>query len=239
MSNFIEEKSILFLFALGGYKYKTKLGKQINQMYMKDVTLKYSSYFQQMLAAKNSLYLQDKILKDIDMIAPFFPKACSEKYLKKIMKYEDKEIYNLERYYIPEKHSGFRSHKHFVLESLLGRYQFIRPGAEPVPKIKFKEEPIYYRKDIVYLHTKEQWRRLKRDVRPNAKCIKSIKGNYNDKEKRAILYGYWQTQPFENKLNADGTLPCNEYGNIEIFNPSDVPKGTTHVKIKRGKYICK
>ena len=72
MSNHIQDKSILFLFAVGSYKYLNISKKKVHQMYMKDVTLKYSSYFQQMLAAKNSLYLQAKIMREIELIAPYF-----------------------------------------------------------------------------------------------------------------------------------------------------------------------
>lgn len=239
ISNFIEKQSILFLFAIGAYRYQKISGKKAHQLYMRDVTLKYSSYFQQMLAAKNSIYLQDKLIKEIQMIAPYFPNSCVDKHIKKVMESEDKEIYNLERFYVPEKYNGFRSHNHFILESLLGKYQFIRPGSKPFNGLKYKEEDIYLRKDIVTLHTKEQWRRLKREVKPGEKHIRKIKGNYNDKDKMAILFGYWQTRHFENKLNSDGSLPQNEHGNIEIFFDSDVPTGATHVKLRRVRFICK
>ena len=85
---------------------------------------------------------------------------------------EDEEIYNLERYYIPEKYNGFRSHNHFVLESLLGRYQFLRPKAKPFNDKKFKNEFIYLRKDVIDLHTKDQWKRLRRQVKNGEQFIK-------------------------------------------------------------------
>ena len=69
--------------------------------------------------------------------------------------------------------------------------------------------------------------------------LNKIKGNYNDKDKMAYLYGYWQTKSFQNKLNPDGSIPENDHGNIEIFRDSDVPEGTQWLKIKRGRFICK
>jgi hypothetical protein len=239
MSSLIEQKNILFLFAIGAYTFRKASAKECHKLYMKDVTLKYSSYFHQMLAAKNSLYIQDKIIQEIDMIAPFFSNIWTDPVLKLSLESEDREVYNLERYYIPEKYNGFRSHKHFVLESLLSRYQFIRPGVQPYNNLKHKGEFIYLRKDVVLLRTKEQWRKLKREVKEGQKYIKKVKGNYNDKDRMALLFGYWQTKHFQNKLNEDGSLPENEHGNLEIFTPSDVPEGATHLKIKRARFICK
>lgn len=144
----------------------------------------------------------------------------------------------MERFYVPEKYNGFRSHRHFVLESLLGKYQALKPLAKPFNNMKFNGEPVYLRADVVNLHTREQWKRLRRDVKQGEKFIKKVKGNYNDKDKMALLYGAWQTELFEIKLNPDGSLPSNEHGNIEIRNSSDVPKGAQHLKIKKGRYIC-
>ena len=237
ISNWIEENSVLFLFAVGNFTFQKINGEISDKIYMKDVTLKYWSYFQQMLAIKNTLYLQDKIQKEIEILASFFNNAWIDEELKKAMEYEEKEIYNLERYYIPEKYNGFRSHRHFVLESLLGKYQSLKPGVEPFNNMRFKNEPIYLRSDVINLHTKEQWRRLRREVKPGERFIKKVKGNYNDKDKMALLYGAWQTEIFEIKLNKDGSLPSNDHGNIEVRSANDVPKGAQHLKIKKGRYI--
>ena len=55
----------------------------------------------------------------------------------------------------------------------------------------------------------------------------------------AKLYGCWQTELFENKLNPDGTLPENEYGNIEINRPQDIPKGWEYVNWYYAANICR
>ena len=34
-----------------------------------------------------------------------------------------------------------------------------------------------------------------------------MKGLYNDSEKMADLYGYWQTIPWKNSLTVDGKIP--------------------------------
>mmetsp|Transcript_6363 Transcript_6363/g.7301 ORF Transcript_6363/g.7301 Transcript_6363/m.7301 type:complete len:424 (-) Transcript_6363:288-1559(-) len=237
MSRAIEAKHVLFLFAVGEFEFKKPNGQTRTKPYMKEVTLKYCSQFQRMLAVKNSLYLQENLTSEIELFGSFFSTCCVDKSLALAIEAEDREIYNLERYYIPEKYNGFRSHKHFVLESLLGKYQFLRPGAKPFNGMKFKTEPIYLRSDVVNLHSKEQWKRLRREVRHGEKPVKKVKGNYNDKDKMAHLFGSWQTDVFECKLNPDGSLPANEHGNIEVRSSHDVPKGARHLRIKRGKFI--
>jgi xeroderma pigmentosum group C-complementing protein len=140
---------------------------------------------------------------------------------------------------IPEKLDEFRSHKLLVLPSLLRRYEHFHPLAKPYKDLKFYNEFIYLRKDIVNLHTPEQWRRLGRKVFKGKKPIKEVKGSYNDKTRKARLFASWQTEVFMNKLNDDGSLPQNDFGNIEIFKPSDVPKGTTYLDAYMVKRICK
>ena len=76
------------------------------------------------------------------------------------------------------------------------------------------------------------------ELNKNEKPVKVVKGNYNDKSKMAKMYAPWQTEKFDNVLNPDGSLPENEYGNIEVFN-NNVPKGTVHLDLYRIKHICK
>ena len=41
-----------------------------------------------------------------------------------------------------------------------------------------------------------------------------------------------------NRLNDDGSLPFNEYGNFELFN-GPLPEGVVHISLPRIKQICK
>ena len=92
------------------------------------------------------------------------------------MRNELKEKEILEMNFIPEKYDQFRSHKHFVLPSLLKRYQDLKPGSMSYKSYKFKSEPIHLRKNIINLHTAEQWRRLSRKIKIGEKPIKIAKG---------------------------------------------------------------
>lgn len=48
--------------------------------------------------------------------------------------------------------------------------------------------------------------------------VKCVKGMFNDPQRVAELYGFWQTQPFKLELTSDGHIPKNKYGNLELFN---------------------
>jgi len=75
-------------------------------------------------------------------------------------------------------------------------------------------------------------------VKPDAIPLKIVKGTHNDKTKQAYLYSSKQTISFKNRLNPDGSLPANEYGNFELFN-GPLPEGVVHISIQKIKTVCK
>jgi len=69
MSRYIESSRTLLLFAGGSYTYTPLISKSPKEnriTYLKDVTLKYSSYQNQMLAAKSSFSMEDSICRDVE-----------------------------------------------------------------------------------------------------------------------------------------------------------------------------
>lgn len=68
--------------------------------------------------------------------------------------------------------------------------------------------------------------------------IKRVKGLYNDPERMAELYGYWQTIPYKTTLTEDGKIPMNKFGNIEIFN-GPLPEGTVHMDLPKISQLCR
>ena len=77
-------------------------------------------------------------------------------------------------------------------------------------------------------------RQVKEGEEP-AKKIISLVGNG---EQLVDLYGHWQTEPFENKLRDDGSLPKNEYGNYELFN-GELPEGVAYINFPGLPRLCK
>ena len=45
------------------------------------------------------------------------------------------------------------------------------------------------------------------------------------------LYGFWQTIPFQRPIAKGGKVPRNDYGNVELFQPSMLPIGCVHLKL--------
>merc|ERR1712088_202921 len=46
------------------------------------------------------------------------------------------------------------------------------------------------------------------------------------------LFGKWQTEKYIPPAAKDGKVPRNEYGNVELFKPWMLPKGTVHIPIQ-------
>lgn len=44
------------------------------------------------------------------------------------------------------------------------------------------------------------------------------------------IYGEWQTEDYIPPPAKDGIVPRNEYGNVELFKPCMLPKGTVHLQ---------
>ena len=106
--------------------------------YLKDVTLYYSCFQNQVLAAKSSFYIEDGICKDIEIIAPFLSNRCTNKLLTSILAKELDEIDKQEMNFVPEKQDQFKNHKHFVIPSVFKRFEDLMPGSKPYKDYKFK-----------------------------------------------------------------------------------------------------
>ena len=50
------------------------------------------------------------------------------------------------------------------------------------------------------------------------------------KDRPLELYGEWQVEDYIPPPAVDGKVPRNEYGNVELFKPTMLPKGTVHLK---------
>ena len=43
------------------------------------------------------------------------------------------------------------------------------------------------------------------------------------------LFGEWQTSTYVPPVAKDGIVPCNEYGNVDLFKPEMLPIGCVHI----------
>jgi xeroderma pigmentosum group C-complementing protein len=155
---------------------------------------------------------------------------------------------------------SLRSSTEFVLERFLRREEALRPGAQPVRTFvsgkgdKAKEENVYRRADVLKCLSAESWhkegRRIKMGEAPlklvpiravtllRKREVDEMERETGEKPKQG-LYAKYQTEFIIPPPIQDGIIPKNEYGNIDCFVPSMVPRGAVHIPWPSTVRICK
>lgn len=155
---------------------------------------------------------------------------------------------------------SLRASTEFVLERFLRREEALRPGSKPVRTFttgkgaKAKNEDVYRRTDVVKCLSAESWHKEGRQVKVGEAPLKRVpiravtllrKREVDELERetgekpKQGLYAKYQTEyiippPIEN-----GIIPKNDYGNIDCFVPSMVPRGAVHIPWSGTVRICK
>ncbi|KAJ3503963.1 hypothetical protein NLJ89_g8197 [Agrocybe chaxingu] len=127
---------------------------------------------------------------------------------------------------------------------------------------KFRGEPVYPRSAVFSLKTSENWMRstgrmIKAGEQP-MKMVKVRAGTVNKMRELEVLkdelkiagegdgassssaageimqglYAYSQTEPYTPDPVIDGKVPKNNFGNIDLYVPSMLPKGAAHIPFK-------
>lgn len=146
---------------------------------------------------------------------------------------------------IPTRLTEFKNHSLFVLQRNILKYQALYPPDAP-PLGFFRDEPIYSRNCVHQLKSRQTWLRLIRSVKPNEKPYKVIatKHKWDDRvgilpEKEMVdLFGEWQTEPYRPPVAANGIVPRNLFGNVDLYDPRMLPIGTVHLKLARIQRIA-
>lgn len=155
---------------------------------------------------------------------------------------------------------GYKDSAEYVLERHLRREEALRPGAKIVRYFKTgkgdkeKNEPVYYRKDIVACKTVESWHKEGRAVKEGEQPLKyvpmravtvtrkrEIEERQREEGKKVMqgLYAQDQTDWIIPEPIEDGRIPRNAFGNIDVYVPTMVPKGAVHIPLKGTGRICK
>ncbi|PGH20079.1 hypothetical protein AJ80_03729 [Polytolypa hystricis UAMH7299] len=155
---------------------------------------------------------------------------------------------------------SLRSSTEFVLERFLRREEAIRPGSQHVRTFisgkgdKTKEEKIYKRSDVERCLSAESWhkegRRIKAGEAPlklvpiravtltRKREVEEAERETGEKQKQG-LYALYQTEFIIPPPIKDGKIPKNNYGNIDCFVPTMIPKGATHIPWRGTVRVCK
>ncbi|KAF3480574.1 Rad4 family protein [Arthroderma uncinatum] len=148
----------------------------------------------------------------------------------------------------------------FVLERFLKREEALRSGATHVRTFitgkneKKKEEKVYKRADVVRCLSAESWHKEGRKVKLGESPLKLVpiravtlnRKREVDELRRETgekpmqgLYALYQTEFIIPPPIQDGIIPKNEYGNIDCFVRSMIPRGAAHVPFPGTVRVCK
>ncbi|KAF8788031.1 DNA repair protein complementing XP-C cells like protein [Argiope bruennichi] len=199
-----------------------------NSSHIKDVTKRYCKNYM-------TFNIKQRVVPDWwdETLAPFAPPNT------KLDKEEEENIESvLINQPLPHTVSGFKNHPLYALKRHLLKFEAIYPpDAAPVGFIR--KEPVYLRENVVQLHSRETWLKEARVVRIGEEPYKIVKARPKWDRIAGVLktdlpldiFGFWQTEPYEPPIAVDGKVPRNEYGNVELFKPCMLPRGTVHIQL--------
>lgn len=143
---------------------------------------------------------------------------------------------------MPRNVQDFKDHPVYALERHLRRNEVIFPkrviGQVSLGKSGSKNQtlvPVYRRTDIHTCRSADRWYRLGRDIKIGEQPLKRVPKNRNrfdtseDEDPEVPVYAYFQTDVYKPPPIVQGRIPKNVYGNLDIYVPSMVPPGGTHI----------
>ncbi|KAK9459221.1 uncharacterized protein V1516DRAFT_681314 [Lipomyces oligophaga] len=188
-------------------------------------------------------------------------KAFQSKYVTETDTMEDAALLKKElSEELPNNIQDFKGHPVFVLERHLKQNEIIQPkvacGQVAIGRSKNSAtEPIYRRQDVKTLRSASQWYKLGRLVQVGEQALKHTKrrnpmkhrgfeddydGELNEEEETETpLYAEFQTDIYVPPPVVNGKVPKNDFGNLDIFVPSMVPKGAIHMRMREAANAAK
>ncbi|KAK9353313.1 hypothetical protein V1523DRAFT_411326 [Lipomyces doorenjongii] len=214
----------------------------------KDVTRRYAQFYN---AKTRKLRMTNEPIWQIwfDRVMRLF----QSEYLTDIDQMEDAALLKKEASEeLPNNIQDFKGHPIFVLERHLRQNEVIYPkvpcGAISAGRSKSNEtEPIYRRRDVKLLRSAMQWYKIGRQVKIGEQPLKhgkkrslpkSRSGMVSDEDdgieedEEIALYADFQTELYVPPPVINGKVPRNDYGNLDVFVPSMVPKGAVHLRFR-------
>ena len=153
---------------------------------------------------------------------------------------------------MPRNVVDFKDHPYYVLERHLRRHEVIHPkreagkvGATGRGHDSRSLESIYRRRDVQHVQSVDKWFRQGREVKIGEQALKHVtptrrRGRSIDPDdddamvdtERAgtPLFYIHQTTLYRPEPVANGTVPKNQYGNLDVYVPSMIPAGGAHIQ---------
>ncbi|CAH1738817.1 unnamed protein product [Aphis gossypii] len=198
-----------------------------NDNSIKDITKRYDPYFHTLT---RKIRVDPKWWKTT--LRPYTPKGSARE------REEDEELNKqLEEIPLPKTVSEYKNHPLYALSRHLLKFQAIYPPEPPIVG-HVRNEPVYLREYVHELNGRENWLKEARVVKMGEKSYKQVKARprFDRNGVRTDpppleLFGYWQTEPYDPPTATNGQVPRNCYGNVDLFKPCMLPKGTVHLQL--------
>lgn len=143
---------------------------------------------------------------------------------------------------LPSNVQDFKDHPYYALERHLKRNEVVHPKRE-VGKAnagtaaKPRMESVFRRQDVLVCRSADKWYRLGREMKAGEQPLKHVPArrsrrerSEDDGEASTGLYSAYQTQLYVPPPVVNGKVPRNAYGNLDVYAPSMVPCGGTHIR---------
>nr|CAD7261438.1 unnamed protein product [Timema shepardi] len=138
---------------------------------------------------------------------------------------------------LPSSLSEYKNHPLYVLRKDLLKFEAIYPPDAPTLGF-IRGQEVFARECVKNLHSRETWVKEAKVVRLGEKPYKIVKARpkYDRMTGTVIkdlpleVFGEWQVEDYIPPPAVDGKVPRNAYGNVELFKPCMLPKGTVHLQ---------
>lgn len=167
---------------------------------------------------------------------------------------------------MPRNVADFKDHPIYALERHLRRHEVLIPEAKVVGTVgagsKGPLEKIYRRKDVRVARSVDKWYRMGREINVGAEPMKVLpkrklarikrrgfdepQESSSDEDpvlgidpaKGTPIFTFDQTHLYVPPPVVDGRIPKNKFGNLDVYVPSMVPAGGTHIKHPRAGHAA-
>ncbi|EGD83800.2 hypothetical protein H112_07478 [Trichophyton rubrum D6] len=149
---------------------------------------------------------------------------------------------------MPTSVQDFKNHPVYALEQHLRWNEVIYPkreiGKVGLSKLSLNKkapplESVYRRTDVHSVKSADGWYRQGRKVKAGEQPLKRVKArgqvrqhifNPDEEAPETPMYAAYQTELYIPEPVVDGKVPRNEYGNIDVYIPSMIPRGGFHLR---------
>ncbi|XP_042474512.1 DNA repair protein RAD4-like isoform X1 [Zingiber officinale] len=153
---------------------------------------------------------------------------------------------------LPTNQLAYKNHHLYAIEKWLTKTQVLHPKG---PILGYcSGHPVYPRSCVKTLQTKQKWLREGLQVRAGetpAKVLRRSKYSVSDQtsemddsieisgQPSTELFGMWQLEPLQLPHAANGIVPKNERGQVEVWSEKCLPPGTVHLRLPRSAPVAK